>query len=1241
VKESIPSSHNERAGRKVKALWQNIKVATYNIESTRGTRLHEVVIEAQNERVDILICQGTRSNYSGDGHLGAYKVYYEGHGTAGTELMTGICILIAKKLLTKGTLDKKWVPMNGRILMVRLKNQVMDITIVGAYAPGDHLTRELRSRFWRMLEQSMREIPKRSTKVMGIDANGHIGRDGMGGVGEAGQERWTNNGHDLERVINNNAMAALNTQNNCKSPGWTWQRRDGVGKGRIDYLVVEAKMMNRVWENTGATDLPKWGTQGADVDHRPVIARMGFLTLQEKGMKGEKEKGEGDLNYSSRNRLLTKAYETYRIMKDNEVRQEKIEVSQQDQDLVSRLQASIAKEMTDKWDASQTVDEMQQAIDEALKNAYDEILREKETRRQMKCKTYISDQTWQEIKVKNERWAEVRKWWSMTGIQGWEREINRSRQRIRQGMGYEQDFIRVMEESHGKSNGSLREGWQKWEEWDCQRRRVRQMVTKDKREHVKQIIAEVGQPEGPENIWKAIGRIAPRVQKTTLALGKEDGGVCLDVQEEITAIENYCKKHLAQETLENEDREEKNLGVIFVGSEVTKQEWDKQKPKKAEVREAFRHTHPSKATPEWSVPTKMYVVAEDVVAPPIQALWDKIGRDSTYPKSWQMQKTVWIPKPGKKKNEVHTRRGITILDGGAKGYLVWLQKRMARIMDHNNRRDEYGAVKKRGTAHALMKVMGIRNRMRKNKVCSLTFLGDAVKAFDKIDRRIVLERTSKRLGNEALWQRVVTRHEKMIARTTLKGGMVEMKIVKGVAQGDPNGPPMYVNGYEEVLENIESIRAEKGQKEITLQMPEWWKTKRMGGEPITLPTSKTMFVDDHLEVHKIELQHSKKHMKTNVERQVRAIVEPIFEAQQRVGVESGQEKTVVMLELHGKGSQKVMKELGGKITLADGRSIRIVENTKYLGARMGGKTEAGDKEIKERVTKANQAMIRLTQIWKTESIQLKDKVKLYKSLVTSLLLYATETRVWSNAQLAQMEALQMRHIRRIAKSPVHITLETNDELRERLGIASITSMIKQKRMRLWQSISVNGIEEIVATLMGKDVDEYNNLLKEEEDRMKLLLKDLAELIHTHQEDRMEFDTNEKGEIQMGVKTWEKIAKLNKAQLKQILTNVSEVEKRQKLTFGPKDKPKWACVECGKKFETEKGRMTHRVRAHNHRSEQRKLVQEVVNGDGKYKCLLCYKIYASKPGAQLHIDQHCAKKFTAEEIVNKLNRYGLL
>ena len=43
-------------------------------------------------------------------------------------------------------------------------------------------------------------------------------------------------------------------------------------------------------------------------------------------------------------------------------------------------------------------------------------------------------------------------------------------------------------------------------------------------------------------------------------------------------------------------------------------------------------------------------------------------------------------------------------------------------------------------------------------------------------------------------RRMRERHKKMIARTMIEGETLDMVVVAGVAQGDPNGPPTYVNG---------------------------------------------------------------------------------------------------------------------------------------------------------------------------------------------------------------------------------------------------------------------------------------------------------------------------------------------------------------------------------------------------------------------------------------------------------------
>ena len=205
----------------------------------------------------------------------------------------------------------------------------------------------------------------------------------------------------------------------------------------------------------------------------------------------------------------------------------------------------------------------------------------------------------------------------------------------------------------------------------------------------------------------------------------------------------------------------------------------------------------------------------------------------------------------------------------------------------------------------------------------------------------------------------------------------------------------------------------------------------------------------------------------------------------------------------------------------------------------------------------------------------------------------------------------------------------------------MTSLIRQRRLRLWQTVCLNNVDEIVAVMWGEDADQTDRLIHLEKDREKQLLNDLTVLINDRKLDRQNFDQNEKGELQMSANTWKQIGELKKADFKALLTEESEVEKRRKTTFGPKNKPQWECPLCKKMFETQKGMITHRVKTHNYRVEHRKLVQEVKKGENKHRCLLCNKIYASKQGAQLHLDKHCSHKFTADEIVNALARHGFM
>jgi hypothetical protein len=270
-----------------------------------------------------------------------------------------------------------------------------------------------------------------------------------------------------------------------------------------------------------------------------------------------------------------------------------------------------------------------------------------------------------------------------------------------------------------------------------------------------------------------------------------------------------------------------------------------------------------------------------------------------------------------------------------------------------------------------------------------------------------------------------------------------------------------------------------------------------------------------------------------------------------------------------------------------------------------------------------------------------EKIRIYQTLVTTLMLYATETRIWSNTQLARMEAVQMRHLRRIVRSPVHLTLESNDKIREKYHTPSMTSQIQVRRLKLWTNIAQNNVEEVVAVIWGEDEDKEGQMKKIEEDRERQLLEDLTKLMNENEISDSAVDTNKRNEIMMGKKTWECIKNIKKSQFKKLMGHQSTVEKRQKQTFGPQQDKTWQCNQCTKKFSTALGLNSHVVRSHNYRSEQRKLVSEIKESEGKHRCLLCDGVYVNKKGAQLHIDRHCAKKFTPEEIVGKLIRHNLI
>ena len=186
-----------------------------------------------------MMLQGTRHKYDGDAIVGNFKVFYAGCGENTTpDNVAGVAIVVSNELL-KGAQVKKMVWKTHRTMAVRIKSEVMDVTLVTAYANTENTPQSKKKAFWQQLSTEIRGLPRRTLKIMGIDANGHVGRDTGPGLGTQGAEHWTFNGQQLQELVTATEMTAINTMPNCKHPGHTWFRRNGkASAGKVHPLTT-------------------------------------------------------------------------------------------------------------------------------------------------------------------------------------------------------------------------------------------------------------------------------------------------------------------------------------------------------------------------------------------------------------------------------------------------------------------------------------------------------------------------------------------------------------------------------------------------------------------------------------------------------------------------------------------------------------------------------------------------------------------------------------------------------------------------------------------------------------------------------------------------------------------------------------------------------------------------------------------------------------------------------------------
>ena len=133
--------------------------------------------------------------------------------------------------------------------------------------------------------------------------------------------------------------------------------------------------------------------------------------------------------------------------------------------------------------------------------------------------------------------------------------------------------------------------------------------------------------------------------------------------------------------------------------------------------------------------------------------------------------------------------------------------------------------------------------------------------------------------------------------------------------------------------------------------------------------------------------------------------------------------------------------------LATEKSLKL-KKFKYLGAIASD--EGPKPEVLARITMAATTLSKMVIIWKDKAVKFSLKIRLMRSLVNSVFLYAYETWILTAELEKRVQALEMRCFRRLLGISYkdHIT---NEEVRNRMKQASgpyedLLSTIKRRKL---------------------------------------------------------------------------------------------------------------------------------------------------------------------------------------------------
>ncbi|XP_037872901.1 LINE-1 retrotransposable element ORF2 protein [Bombyx mori] len=332
----------------------------------------------------------------------------------------------------------------------------------------------------------------------------------------------------------------------------------------------------------------------------------------------------------------------------------------------------------------------------------------------------------------------------------------------------------------------------------------------------------------------------------------------------------------------------------------------------------------------------------------LHSICQKVWRTGQWPEDWTESILIPLHKKGSTR-KCENYRTISIISHASKILLHIINKRLESFISRQIAKEQAGFVKGRGTREQILNIRQLIEKAREfNVPMALCFI-DYAKAFDCINWKKMFDVMQEMGIPDHLVSLVQTLYMDGITRVRMNNEFFHpFKPERGVRQGCILSPQLF---------NL------IGEHIMRLVLENWEGGIRVVGHRI----NNLRFADDTTIIG-------------TSERELHELLRRVEVVSKDYGLCINRSKTKLMF-VDRAGTMTRTHEL---------RDLDVVQEFVYLGSLISSDGDC-DREVVRRAQMSKSAVKRLEKIWRNRSISKKTKIKLMRTLIFSIFLYASET----------------------------------------------------------------------------------------------------------------------------------------------------------------------------------------------------------------------------------------------------------